>query len=47
MWSEVELSVTAPQSENIYILRKHPGLLMLTPLEHGIQEDTERDEMDD
>ncbi|TEB15134.1 hypothetical protein FA13DRAFT_1759288 [Coprinellus micaceus] len=37
----------APQSENIYILRKHPGLLMLTPLERGIQEDTERDEMDD
>ena len=37
----------APQSGNIYILRKHPGLLMLTPLERGVQEDTERDEMDD
>ena len=41
------VGIWAPQSGNIYILRKHPGLLMLTPLECGIQEDTEQDEMDD
>ncbi|KAJ3511770.1 hypothetical protein NMY22_g15547 [Coprinellus aureogranulatus] len=36
-----------PDTGNIYIQRKHPGLLLLTPLERGIQEDVEREDMDD
>jgi len=34
----------AKESKYVYVLRKHPGLLALTPAECGIQEDFELDD---